>query len=142
MQRARNIVRQLPEVTSGTADLSNSYAGYNTRGHDVWALVCGNDGEFHEYCGTTTTPMERTRISESVNVSSLILNRTKEGYVDLSTSTPFTPFTPTTYAGTSRRSRQRAKRNGSKRKQHKRQSGSKTRVRRNSGGNKGSGRNK
>ena len=79
---ARQVVTHLPEFADGTAVVQKSYAG--ALRDDVWALVRNGLGELVEYRGTRDAPLARRRLSPETDVNALLLQRSLEGFEDLS----------------------------------------------------------
>ena len=79
---ARQVVTQLPEFADGTAVVQKSYAG--ALKDDVWALVRNGLGELVEYRGTRNAPLVRRRLAPETDVNALLLQRSLEGFADLS----------------------------------------------------------
>ena len=79
---ARQAVSQLPEFADGTAVVQKSYAG--ALNDDVWALVRNGLGELVEYRGTRNAPLARRRLAPETDVNALLLQRSLEGFADLS----------------------------------------------------------
>jgi hypothetical protein len=82
------LVKGIPEIVNKQADLKTTYAG--VRQNDVWALVTTQQG-MYEYRGTTQ-PLTRTPLDRSTDVNALVLQRSLEGFEDLSATAPTARF--------------------------------------------------
>ena len=82
MERARDLVSNLPEVYRGTADLQDSFAGCNESG-EVWALIKDpTRDETYEYRGSSIDNMERRKIEPGM-ATGLMSLRAAEGFADI-----------------------------------------------------------
>ena len=80
---ARHAIEQLPEVSTGCADLGNSYAGYNPQMGVVWTYISMPDGTNVEYRGV---PGKMTRKISNQTAEQALGRSIGDSFIDAGSS--------------------------------------------------------